>query len=52
MLHFLGYSNLFMHLHLNILTTTAKVEPFHIENKPYQTLSDHLGLSVEIEYIK
>jgi hypothetical protein len=36
--------------YLEVDYTTAKVESFLIKNKPYQQLSDHFGLSVELKY--
>jgi hypothetical protein len=36
---------------LKIMSQSIKVEPFLIDNKPYQQLSDHLGLTFELEYL-
>ncbi len=36
---------------LKLNSQSLKVEPFLIDNKPYQQLSDHLGLTFELEYL-
>ena len=33
---------------INVLYGTFKVQPFLVKNKPYQQLSDHFGISVEL----
>jgi len=35
-----------------LTVNSAKIEPFHVERRKYQTLSDHLGLTVSINYLK
>ena len=35
---------------IRVLYDTLKVEEFLVKNKPYQQLSDHFGVSVELSY--
>lgn len=44
------YNNTFKNS-IKTVDSSAKVEPFFVDRKPYTQLSDHYGLSVEIEYI-
>ena len=38
------------HKKLNTLYNTSQIEHFIVDQKPYQQMSDHFGLSFEIKY--
>lgn len=35
---------------VSIMPNTTKVEEFFVKNQPFTQLSDHYGLSIELEY--
>lgn len=38
--------------HLRIVSGSTRVQKFFIKGKPYTQLSDHYGISIDLEYVE